>query len=119
MTLEEEGAYHRLCAQMWQLGQDCTLPDDDALLARLLRVTPEKWAELRLTLIDGPMAVFQRTPDGRLTNKRLREEWDKAVSKQRQAREAAESRWHGSDDADAPTDAYADAPTDGNAGTMP
>lgn len=92
MTLEEEAAYFRLLAQMWELRQDCTLPDDDATLARMCRATPEQWKALRARLIDGPMAVFERTEDGRLTNRRLRQEWDRAVGRSRQARAAVSQR---------------------------
>jgi len=114
MNLEEQGAYIRLLALMWELGQDCSLPGDDETLARMLGVSRQKWRHLRAVLVDGPMAVLDRTDDGRLTNRRLRQEWEKATRKSDLARQARNKR--GDQVAtDAPTDVPTDAPT--NAGT--
>jgi uncharacterized protein YdaU (DUF1376 family) len=46
LTLEQHGAYLLLIFEAWRRS-DCCLPDDDALLARLVGVDAEKWAEFK------------------------------------------------------------------------
>lgn len=92
MTLEESGAYITLLAFMWQEGKDCTLPDDDRYLSKLLNLSSRKWSSIRKTLIDGPGAVFSSS-DGKLTNNRLTKEWQKALGKIKQNADAANARW--------------------------
>lgn len=92
LTYEERGAYFDLLCHMWVRGHDCTLPADDRFIAGLLGVSTSKWRQLRLVLVDGVGAVFQITEPG-LTNKRLRKEWDKAVTKVQKAKESADARW--------------------------
>lgn len=87
LSLQEEGAYIRLLSLMWTNGDRCTLLDDDKLLARMLKVSTETWTEMRAIMIDGPMPVFQKTNDGRLTNKRLRQEYENAVNRSKTAKE--------------------------------
>lgn len=93
LTLEESGAYINLLAYMWRDGKDCTLPDDDKYIARLLHVPPRKWMQIRKSLIDGPGAVIHRTEDGVLWNNRLREEWCRAADKIEKNKAAANKRW--------------------------
>lgn len=76
LTYEEQGIYITLLGRLWE-SDDAMLPDDDAYLSRILRLTSRKWARVRAVLIDGPTAVLH-TVDGRLTQKRLREEFFKA-----------------------------------------
>ena len=131
LTLAEKGAYIDLLARMWERsdGRDgCYLPADDAWLARALHVTAREWKALRAVLIDGPSAVFT-VVNGRLINKRLQMEWEKAKAKSAKASTSADARWSASkQDADAmpthsdrntngmpPTEADADAEQDANA----
>jgi uncharacterized protein YdaU (DUF1376 family) len=76
----EHGAYLLLLMAMWRAGG--RLPSDDARLAKLAKVTPEQWAEIRSTILD----FFQRR-GGRITHKRIAEEMAKyeAVSLKRKA----------------------------------
>jgi Protein of unknown function (DUF1376) len=74
MTCEEVGSYFLLLQKSWLGGDDCTLPNDPARLAKLARV--EKVSELVLS-------KFQVDKDGRLFNPRLMEEWKMAVSVQK------------------------------------
>ena len=46
LTNEEHGAYLRLLMFAWR-SPKCCLPDDDARLARMLGLTPKKWAGLK------------------------------------------------------------------------
>ena len=128
MTLAEQGAYIALLARMWEHGEGrdgCYVPADDAWLARALHVTRREWKGLRETLVDAPDAVFY-VEDGRLYNRRLVAEWQKASAKSGKASEAAGARWeqsgrtadakrtHSGRRADAmpPIDADADADAD-------
>jgi DnaD/phage-associated family protein len=93
LSLEEAGAYITLLAYMWRDGKDCALPDDNKYLARLLHISTRKWAKLREILIDGEHAVFEKTSDGLIRNKRLSEEWEKAVKKSESRAAAAKAKW--------------------------
>jgi uncharacterized protein YdaU (DUF1376 family) len=46
LTLEEHGAYLKLLIIAWR-SPDCALPNDDARLARMLGITPKKWATIK------------------------------------------------------------------------
>ncbi len=50
LTLEEEGAYIRICALIYSKGQPIT--DNDRWLAGMCRVSTRKWRVLRRALID-------------------------------------------------------------------
>ena len=64
LSLEEHGAYLMLIKAYWQAGGP--LPDDDARMARLLRITPKKWRNLK------PIAAqFFTVCDGFWSHKRL------------------------------------------------
>ncbi len=116
LSLEAQGAYFTLLCQMWVLNEDCTLRDDDASLARLLRLTPARWRKIRSALIDcyTPLLFVE---DGRLISKRLRQEFHKFTEKCAKNKAAAEKRWRGHDakalETKAPSDASAlpDAPS--------
>ncbi|WP_294390387.1 DUF1376 domain-containing protein [uncultured Sphingomonas sp.] len=49
LTTFEHGAYMLLLMIAWR-SQGCFLPDDDALLARYTRTTPDKWRKLKPVL---------------------------------------------------------------------
>jgi uncharacterized protein YdaU (DUF1376 family) len=73
LTLEEDGAYNRLLRLMW-MTPGCSLPDDDAWLARRLRVSPETMAKVVRPLI----GEFMQTKNGRVFSARLQREFKKA-----------------------------------------
>lgn len=94
MTLEEEGAYHRLLDHQWING---SLPIEPAQLARICKnVTPAKMRRLWSALA----ACFTRidTAEGpRYQNRRLERERAKVMAyrdqRSAQARHAAQTRW--------------------------
>ncbi len=101
LTLEEEGAYIRLLCHMWRQGQEkglCSVPDDDAFIARLLAIPPRLWVKIKAILVDNPNHVYLHSDGGRLTQKRLQAEFEKAVSKRAVRSEAATARWGKSED---------------------
>ena len=71
MTPEEEGAYIRLLALCWN-DPDCSLPDDDEILARLSRLN-ERWLKGGSTML---RKCFVKHPkkQGFLTNEKLQKE---------------------------------------------
>jgi len=77
MTPAEEGAYIRLLAIAWE-SEDCSLPDDDAILARLSRLNDD-WTKGGSSLLRQCFV----SRNGRLYNERLLQEREK----QRQWRE--------------------------------
>lgn len=92
LEYEEKGVYFELLCRMWTYGDNCTLPDDDRFMCRLLKLRPAKWKKLRAVLVDGVAPVLQ-VKDGKLFNRRLFAEYTKALQKSRKAAEAARSRW--------------------------
>jgi len=109
MNMEETGAYITLLAHMWKDGKDCTLPDDDDHLAKLLRVSIKKWSRIKKTLVSGSGSVFYQSKDGRLRNRRLDKEWSKAASKISKKVEAANKRWSNASDLQMQSKRNADA----------
>lgn len=91
MTVEQEGAYVRLLAHCWLSG-DCTLPDDDAALAKLSRLG-DRWESSRAAI----RACFVKHPTktGRIFNARLAEEWKKYTKYCKSQRTRALHRWSG------------------------
>lgn len=49
LSAEEFGAYQLLCFAFWQHG---ALPSQDSRLARIVRTTPERWAEIRPAIVE-------------------------------------------------------------------
>ena len=84
MTCEEVGSYFLLLQKAWLGGENCTLPNDPGRLAKLARV--EKVSELVLS-------KFELDKDGRLFNPRLKDEWDNAVKRSKDATKSANTRW--------------------------
>jgi len=74
MTPAEEGAYIRLLCYCWK-DEDCSLPDDDEVLARLSRLN-EGWLKGGSRVV---ASCFQPHPTkvGFLTNERLMQEREK------------------------------------------
>ena len=71
LSLEAQGAYERLLCHQWVDGP---LPADHAHLAKLLGVTPKRWAKLWEEIARH----FPAQDDGRLANPRLEFERSKA-----------------------------------------
>lgn len=79
-SYEEKGVYHEILVYLWQ-SDTASLLDDNAFLARLLKLSPRKFLSLRSVLIDGQFAALHSidTPDGpRIVQDRLTAEWQKA-----------------------------------------
>jgi uncharacterized protein YdaU (DUF1376 family) len=72
LTLAEDGAYNRLLRLCW-MTPGCSIPDDDAWIARRMRVSSADFANVVRPLI----AEFFRREKGRVVSPRLREEWEK------------------------------------------
>jgi uncharacterized protein YdaU (DUF1376 family) len=93
MTTLQVGAYILLLCKAWQADPPASLPNDDAVLARLARLTPAEWSEAKA----GVLSPFVLGADNRWHQKRLRKEFEtaKAKSKKRAAAGAAgaNARW--------------------------
>lgn len=99
LTTEEHGAYVLLLIQAWRAA-DCSLPDDDTLLARHAGLSAQKWRSVK------PIVMAFWTLDkrrNRWVQKRLKKERRKATEKRHKAKDSAASRWKQtkSDDANA------------------
>jgi uncharacterized protein YdaU (DUF1376 family) len=88
MTAEEVGQYVLLLVQAWIAGRDCTLPDDPAGLARIARAA---CGEVSRRVLEK----FDKTPEGRVVNHRLLQEWQAAKARSEVAQARAEKRWRG------------------------
>lgn len=97
LTAEEHGSYILLLIEAWR-SADCSLPDDDALLARHAKLTTAKWRSAKPIIM-----AFWRLDNrrGRWTQKRLKKERSKAAQKKRSARDSAVSRWKSTKKTDA------------------
>lgn len=71
MTGDQVKAYWYLLCNAWL--QDATLPDDDATLASLARVSLEKWHDIKPLI----MTKFEPCGGGRVFNDRQMAEWHK------------------------------------------
>lgn len=83
LTLEEDGAYNRLLRLMWMTA-GCSLPDDDAWIARRMRVDAETFKRVVLVVLDE---FFVRA-NGRVSNARLIEEFEKSSAAHKRRVEA-------------------------------
>lgn len=79
LTTIEHGAYLLLLMTAWRTS-DCSLPDDDKMLARYCRMTAAQWARIKPLML-----TFWQVQNGRWRQRRLTDEYN-AV---RQKREAA------------------------------
>jgi uncharacterized protein YdaU (DUF1376 family) len=84
MTPSEEGAYIRLLCYCWN-DPDCTLPDDDEVLARLSRLG-EGWFNGGSTALRRCFMPHPKKP-GRLFNSRLLDERKKQEAWRKKSRE--------------------------------
>ncbi|MBZ9676410.1 YdaU family protein [Mesorhizobium sp. ES1-1] len=84
LSTEQIGAYMLLLMAMWNAGG--RLPDDDARLARVARLSPKKWR-----VIGGDLMTFFDREGGEICHKRLTRELRKASGKS-EARAAAGAR---------------------------
>lgn len=111
LTAEQHGAYLLLLMHYWRKGP---LPDNDAVLSGIARMTPDAWSNARSML-----AAFFNVDGGVWRHRRVDGEREKAIN-QHQARkakaeQAAKARWGQS--ADAPSNAQSNASS--NAPSMP
>src|ERR1051326_6967000 len=84
MTAEEIGSFFLLLQNAWLAGENCTLPNDPARLAKLARV--ERVSDLVIS-------KFSTDKDGRLFNPRLLDEWKDAVKRSKDGKKAISARW--------------------------
>src|ERR1044072_8992852 len=71
MTLSAQGAYIKLLCFMWKDSKDqCSILDNNELLARAIGTTVEQWCELRTELQHASEPLFEEK-NGRLCSGRL------------------------------------------------
>lgn len=89
LTTEQHGAYLLLLIDYWRNG---SLPDDDAVLAQITRLSPDAWSNARSTL----QAFFKheggRWVHGRVEAELLKAKQSREIAKTR-AITAAKARW--------------------------
>jgi uncharacterized protein YdaU (DUF1376 family) len=73
MTTEEVGAYMLLLCKAWRERPPGSIPDDDRVLARWARLTPDRWRECRSAVL----AAFIAGKDSRWHQKRMRKVYEK------------------------------------------
>ena len=90
LNAQEHGAYLMLIAHYWSTGR--ALPDDDAMLAKVARVSPTIWKKIRPTI-----ANFFEVENGFWGHKRIERELCEAGDRKEyavnRARAAATARW--------------------------
>ena len=84
LNTEETGAYLLLLMHAWR-HPDCTLPDDDTMLARYARVSTRRWPAVKPSITP----FWTKGDDGRLSQKRLTLERNRVVGRLKQARAAS------------------------------
>lgn len=93
MTTQEVGAYFLLLCKAWFEKPVATIPNNDRVLARWARLTPDDWAVCR----DAVLSPFKDCKDGRLLSPRLFSEYRKLMEdrkkKSHAAKIAANTRW--------------------------
>lgn len=120
MSLEAEGAHHRLLMLAWKgldLDEDpvpCSIPDDVELLGDVCRADPERWPRIWRQVSRG-----WRRHQGRLWNLGLCREYVKQMGKRLQSKRNADARWAAERKRAAAQNGDANAqPTDANAGDL-
>jgi uncharacterized protein YdaU (DUF1376 family) len=88
LTLEQEGAYIRVLALMWEKGG--SIPDDDNWIAHGLRCTPGKWRKIKAVFFDSAI-IFEQ--NGELFNAKLSENLRTFNEKSQVYRKNADERW--------------------------
>ena len=59
MTTEEVGAYILLICKAWREKPTATIPNNDSVLSRWARLTPDRWADVRAN-VPWPVATLER-----------------------------------------------------------
>lgn len=89
LTTEQHGAYLLLLFQAWR-SPDCSLADDDELLALQAKVSPAKWKAMK-PIVMAFWKLDKRRK--RWVQKRLRIEREKVMERKAKAKDSAASRW--------------------------
>ena len=89
LTTEQHGAYLLLLFQAWR-SPDCSLADDDELLALQAKVSPAKWKAIK-PIVMAFWKLDKRRK--RWVQKRLRIEREKVMERKAKAKDSAASRW--------------------------
>lgn len=90
LETEEHGAYFLLLLEAWR-RPDCNLPDDDAVLARLVGLNRDRWDEIKPVV----MAFWTLNKRSKTwSQKRQTRERTIAKVKSEKARNAAVTRWY-------------------------
>ena len=96
LTREQHFAYREILDEIFLTGQDETppsIPDDDAMLMEICRAaSAEEWAETRRVLIDGARGLL-RSENGRIVQRRMTAEIERAHELSGKRRTAARKRW--------------------------
>ena len=99
MTTEQVGAYFLLLCKAWSEEPCGSIPDDDRVLARWSRLTPQRWSKCKAAV----MLAFKQMADGRWHQKRMKQEYRNMLAyrsgKSLAGKRGAESRWHSQDSA--------------------
>src|ERR1700744_1855537 len=85
LSTEEHGAYMLLLMHYWKTGP---LPDNDAALARITRLTMDAWSMAKPVV----GSFFHRGDDGRLHQKRIDEERAGAVGNKQKGAAGGKTR---------------------------
>lgn len=83
---EQDGCNLRLMMAAWR-QPDCALPYDDKQLATICRLPVARWRKIK-----GPILAMWSLDNGRLFQKRLRQEWSYVQKKRDQSRSAVAER---------------------------
>ena len=89
LSTEQHGAYLLLLFHLWRRG---TLQDDDTVLAKITGLKQSAWSSTRLVLAEFFQIQDGLWHQGRLERERIRVT-AKQLSKSKQAKLAASSRW--------------------------
>lgn len=95
LTLEQHGMFLMLMFEAWN-SDDCTLPDDDKVLAGYCNLAVAKFRK-----ISAPVLAKWTSENGRIYQKRLLKEWHYVREKSGKRKEAAAARWAANSDANA------------------
>lgn len=96
LNKEQKGAYLMLLCTAWAQEEPGILPNDDEMLAPWAECNAKEWAKNRTAIL----RCFKVLPDGRLLQKRMREEYLKQLARREERAEAgakgARARWESS-----------------------
>ncbi len=87
LTTTEHGAYLLLLIAAWR-SKDCSLPNDDKLLARYSGLSPAQWKKMKPTILE-----FFSVENDRLFQFRLIDEREAVKQKSKKASHSARARW--------------------------